>query len=93
MRLFEGIRDREHFGFAKGFADDLQANRQTTFGEAAGHGNRWQASEIDRDGVDVAQIHGEWIIGALTALERGCRRGRCKDRIDLLKGGLEVAKN
>ena len=71
--LLEGIGDGEHVSFAEGFADDLQADGQTAFGEAAGDRDRWQPGEVDRDSVNVAEIHGEGIITTLTALEGWCR--------------------
>ena len=39
---------------------------------------------------DIGEIHLERVRGAFADFERRCRRSRCRDDINLLKGGIEI---
>src|SRR5262245_33151844 len=51
-----GVGDRQQFGLAEGLADQLEADRQASRRETAGHADAGQAGEVHADRVDVAEI-------------------------------------
>ena len=79
-RLFVGVRDAQDGRFVEMFADDLQADRHAVAVKAAGQRERRQAGQIDRDRVDIRQIHLQRVLDLLADLERRRRRGRRDDR-------------
>jgi hypothetical protein len=69
----------------EGAADDLQANRQPA-GEAARHRDPRQSGDIDRDRVNVGQVHLQWVVGLLSQPKRGRRRDRPNERVEPRQG-------
>ena len=66
-------------------ADELGADGQAALRETTGDADRGQTGEIHPDRVDVAEIEGERV-GFFPELERGHRRGRRQERVDLAEG-------
>src|SRR5947208_13820914 len=70
--------------------DHLHANGQPVRIEPAGQRERGQPRKIDRDGVNVRQIHLQWILGFFSHLKsRGWRR-RGDDGVNTLERLLKV---
>src|SRR5262249_1366279 len=69
----------------------LKPERHCVAREPARHGKSANTGEVHRDRENIAQVHGQWIIGFFANLE--CRRWRRRagDDIALLKGLLKVA--
>ncbi len=71
---------------------DLQADRQVVLrGQAARHRQGGVAGQVGRDRGQVGQVHGHRVVGPLTDLERGGRRGRRDQHVGLAERRLEVA--
>ena len=64
------MRNVQHSRLGEIVADDLQPDRQL-IGKAGRHAHAGQAGEVDGDGIDVFQVHGDRIVGFFTGLEGG----------------------
>ena len=70
---------------------ELQADRQVVPRQPAGDGQAGDTGEVGGDRVDVRQVHRQGVGRPLSQLERGRRRRRPKQDVDLAEGGVEVA--
>src|SRR5271157_3103342 len=70
-------------------ADELDADGQLA-GEAARHGNRRNAREVDGHCIHVRHVHGQGILSVLADLE--CREGHRggREHVHVLERALEV---
>lgn len=83
----------QYGGFVKRAPDDLQADRQTVLGEAARYADRWQPCQVDRHGANIFQIHFDRIVDVFADLERGRRRSRMQNDIEVGENVVEVLDN
>lgn len=90
---FEHACDAEEFVFGKGRRDNLQPYGEVAAAEAAGDTNPGHASQIYCYGVNIRQVHFQWVVDFFAEFEGhlGCRRAH--EAIDPLKGLLKIPAN
>ena len=88
LLVLVGRSQEERFG--EGRPLQLEADRQTAGGEAAGEGDASDPGQVGSDGVHVDEIHRQRIPRLLAKLEGGGRRDRAGDQVDRLKGLEEI---
>src|SRR5262245_7553691 len=91
--LLKGISRLQQARRFEWFTLQLQANWQTSRGEAAGDAHAGDAGQVGGDRVEVFQVHGQRIVGLLAELERGGWRRGAEDEIDVLEGSVVIAAN
>src|ERR1043165_175391 len=83
-RGLEHAGDAEELGFVPGGADELETDGESfpAFeNEAGGYGDAGEAGEVDADGVDVLEPHGEGVCGFFAEFEGGVRGGGHEDGV------------
>ena len=63
----------------------LQADRQPATALAAWQRDPWDACQVRADGVEVGQVHGQWIVSHRSQLVGRSRSDRTDDKIDLVE--------
>src|SRR5207245_1750292 len=76
MRLLISVGYAKQSSFAPIWPEQLHPDWQSFRRESARNTDTGYAGKIRCDGVDVVQVHRQWIIDFLSKLE--CRRRRCR---------------
>ena len=80
----------EQFSFVEGLSDQLQSDRQAGLRKPARDRQAGQPGQVCRNGVDVAQVHGNRIFALFAELERRGGGGRSKNDVDFLEDPFEI---
>lgn len=67
--LFVTMGDGEKFVFLEWLADDVEANGEIVLSQAARNGKGREASEVDIDGENIAEVHLDRVIDLFSKLE------------------------
>ena len=86
MRGLECVSGGEHVPVVESFPDELKPDRHAGGIEAAGKRNGGKPGQIGGNGANISEIHFERVGGFSALRERGFRRRRRKNQIDIGKG-------
>src|SRR5262245_5359992 len=88
--LLEGIGQAQNGLFIERLADQLQTDRQARSGEPTRHRERRDASQIDRNGEDIGEVHLQGIVGLFPDLEGWRRRRWGNEDVDTAESLVEI---
>jgi len=78
----ELVSSLQKFCFFEHVALKLQSDRQSGTRKSAGKRDRGDAGEVRRRGVDIGQVHRQWVLRVLANFESRCGHGRAGDQVD-----------